>query len=94
MPIIESKINGRSAEFANNASAMREKVFELKAVLEKLRKVVQRPRGKNILQEESYCHASVSSNCWTRARLFWSFLRLRHMACMTTMHPVRASLQA
>lgn len=36
MPIIESKINGRSAEFANNASAMREKVFELKAVLEKI----------------------------------------------------------
>ena len=36
MPIIESKINGRSTEFAVNASAMRDKIAELKAVLEKI----------------------------------------------------------
>jgi 3-methylcrotonyl-CoA carboxylase beta subunit len=36
MPIIESKINGRSAEFASNASAMRDKIAELKAALDKI----------------------------------------------------------
>lgn len=36
MPIIESKINGRSAEFAINASAMRDKIAELKAALDKI----------------------------------------------------------
>ncbi len=36
MPIIESKINGRSTEFVANASAMREKITELKAALEKI----------------------------------------------------------
>ncbi len=36
MPSIESKINGRSTEFAANASAMRDKITELKAVLEKI----------------------------------------------------------
>jgi 3-methylcrotonyl-CoA carboxylase beta subunit len=36
MPIIESKINGRSAEFASNASAMRDKIAELKATLDKI----------------------------------------------------------
>lgn len=36
MPIIESKINGRTAEFANNASAMREKIEALKVALDKI----------------------------------------------------------
>ena len=36
MPIIESKINGRSTEFASNASAMRDKIAELKAALDKI----------------------------------------------------------
>ena len=36
MPIIESKINGRSTEFATNASAMGDKIAELKAALDKI----------------------------------------------------------
>jgi len=36
MPIIESKINGRSTEFASNASAMRDKIAELKIALDKI----------------------------------------------------------
>jgi 3-methylcrotonyl-CoA carboxylase beta subunit len=36
MPIIESKINGRSTEFAVNASAMRDKIAELKTALDKI----------------------------------------------------------
>jgi len=36
MPIIESKINNRSPEFAANVQAMQEKIAELKRVLEKI----------------------------------------------------------
>lgn len=38
MPVIESKINGRSAEFAANAKAMQEKIAELTVLLEKISK--------------------------------------------------------
>jgi 3-methylcrotonyl-CoA carboxylase beta subunit len=75
MPILESKLNARAADFVANAQAMRALVDDLNAQLAKaalgggeVARAKHTARGKLLPRDRVQC-------CWTLARRFWSFRR-------------------
>lgn len=63
MPILESKLNPRSADFQLNAEKMRSIVADLREKVAKMLSAAVKAHAPNTLHAANYCHGNGSICC-------------------------------
>ena len=87
MPVLETKLNPRSAEFQANAAAMRAQVDDLQAQLAQVAQGGgEAARAKHTARGKLLPRDRVQ-RLLTLARLSWSWRRWRPCRCTKTTHP-------